>query len=102
MRHERRSGSDKEEEMAVSLNVNTPASTNVGRLETLLVGGASQTLVSISFYGPRSSDSPVLGWKEEARIRMAVCKFYKFTAMNDKGANISTVLLWICIYSIQK
>jgi hypothetical protein len=74
MRHERRSGSDKEKETEVTLEGNTPVSSESGCSETLLAGGVSQTLVSIFLYGPRSSCSPVLGWKEEAHIRVAVCK----------------------------
>lgn len=72
MRHERRSGSAEEKETEVTLDINTPTSS--ASAETLLPGGVSQTLVSISLFGPRSSNSPFLGWKEEAHIRMAVCK----------------------------
>jgi hypothetical protein len=74
MRHGRRSGSDKEKETEVTLDVNTPVSSASGCPETLLAGSVSQTLVSISLYGQRSSNSPILGWKEEAHIRVAVCK----------------------------
>ena len=74
MRHERRSGTDKEKETEVALEVNTPTSSDSGCSESLPAGGVFQTLVSISSYDPRSSNSPVLGWKEEAHIRMAMCK----------------------------
>lgn len=74
MRHGRRSGSDEEKETEATLEVNTPVSSISGRSETSLAGGVSHTLVSISLYGLRSSNSLLLGWKEEAHIRVAVCK----------------------------
>jgi hypothetical protein len=85
MRHERRSGSNKEKETEVTLDVNTPASYYLGYPETLLAGGASQTLVSVSLYGPISSNLPVLGWEEEAHIRVAVCKICDSTAINNRS-----------------
>lgn len=74
MRHERRSGSIKEKETEATLELYTPIPSDSGCSETSLAGGVSHTLVSISLNGSRSSNLLILGWKEEAHIRVAVCK----------------------------